>query len=464
MKSHLLAILVVVCAHVVKAQTGTNSIMTHKYTADPNAIVANGRVYVYCSSDELNTPDTGPNTGKYDLREYTLMSTDDMANWTDHGQIFKVPRDASWAGQAYAPAAIERNGKFYLYFPNGASSIGVAVSDKPEGPFVDALKKPLIDRNTPNANVPWVFDPAVFIDDNGQAYLYFGGGSSATQPLGQNLRAIKLNPDMISVNGPAISLTTPYSFEGPFMYKRNSKYYFSYPQSGGPNYGGADIIYLMADNPLLTGSQNKGVVLQNPRLNGVGINNNNSHISIIDYKDKTYMFYHDRRASNMQAYYRSVSVDELFFNTDGSMKPVVVTTGVNQIKYLNPYVRIESETIYKQKGIETDFTNDGGGLMLTDISDGDWTSIAGVDFGTGTKKMNFRVASGSAGGTIEVRLGAPTGTLLGSCSISNSGSWTTWKTVTCDLTLTTGIKDIYLVYKGIEEPFRLNWFRFNRQK
>ena len=219
MKLFLPSISLLVCAFVVKAQTGTNPIMTHKFTADPNAIVVNGRIYVYCSSDELNTPKTSTNPGAYNLTEYTLMSTDDMANWTDHGQIFKVPKDASWASQAYAPAVIERAGKFYLYFPDASRSIGVAVSDKPEGPFVDALGKPLISRNTPNANVPWLFDPAVFIDDDGQAYLYFGGGKTPDQPYGKNLRVVKLNDNMTSINGDPISLNTPYSFEGAFMYK-----------------------------------------------------------------------------------------------------------------------------------------------------------------------------------------------------------------------------------------------------
>jgi len=123
-----------------------NPIITQKYTADPSAHVYNGRVYVYCSRDDNNTSD-------YKINDYTLISSDDMVNWTDHGEVFEVPRDASWASKAYAPSCIIRNNKFYLYFPDGGNSIGVAVADKPEGPFVDPLGKSLVNRSMPNCDV-----------------------------------------------------------------------------------------------------------------------------------------------------------------------------------------------------------------------------------------------------------------------------------------------------------------------
>jgi arabinoxylan arabinofuranohydrolase len=101
-----------------------NPIISHKFTADPNALVVNGRVYIYCSSDEENNND-------YLIKAYTLISSDDLVNWTDHGEVFRVPRDASWASRAFAPAVVEKDGKFYLYFPDGGDSIGVAVADRP---------------------------------------------------------------------------------------------------------------------------------------------------------------------------------------------------------------------------------------------------------------------------------------------------------------------------------------------
>lgn len=153
-----------------------NPIITHEYTADPNAIVYDGRVYIYCSNDETNVDG-------YDLVEYTLISSDDLVNWRDHGEVFNAPRDTDWANQAYAPGVVERDDKFYLYFPNSGNNIGVAVADAPDGPFVDPLGHALIDKSAAlNTQVEWLFDPGAFIDDDGRAYLAFGGGQATQMP------------------------------------------------------------------------------------------------------------------------------------------------------------------------------------------------------------------------------------------------------------------------------------------
>lgn len=157
-----------------------NPIITQRYTADPNAFIFNDRLYVICSSDE-------DNVNSYNLLNYTLISSDDMVNWTDHNLVFKVKSVTNWAGQAYAPTAICRDGKVYLFFPNGAESIGVAVANRPEGPYTDHLGKALITKNTPNCNMEWLFDPCIFVDSTSsgkQAYLIFGGG----KPYGTNFR------------------------------------------------------------------------------------------------------------------------------------------------------------------------------------------------------------------------------------------------------------------------------------
>lgn len=434
---------------IVAIQTATadNSIITHKYTADPNAMVWNDRVYVFCSRDDNNGEG-------YDIIDYTLISSDDMVNWTDHGEVFRVPRDASWANRAYAPGAAHKNGKFYLYFPDGGSSIGVAVADKIEGPYKDAIGKALVNKSMPNCNVEWLFDPAAFIDDDGQAYLYFGGGGSTP---GTNLRVIKLGDNMISTVGTAVTISAPRSFEAAFMHKRNGIYYFSY--STDFNGSSARIDYMTSNNPM-TGFQYKGIILDNPSVNNKNINlGNNNHASVVEYKNKWYVFYHERRVSN-QVYKRSVSVDLADYNADGTMKKTVCTdNGPPQIKYLDPYDIVEAETINRQSGIKTDVCSEGG-IMVTSISDGDYIRVKGVDFGDGAERFEVRAASGSSGGRIELRLGSQTGTLVGTCEISNTGGWTTWKTFECDVSDCSGVKDLYLVFKGSGEPFRLNWYRF----
>ncbi|MFP4164826.1 MAG: family 43 glycosylhydrolase [Chitinispirillaceae bacterium] len=427
-----------------------NPIITQTYTADPNAMVWNGRVYVYCSRDDNN--DDG-----YDIVDYTLVSSDDMVNWTDHGEVFHAGENTDWAGLAYAPAAIARNGKVYLYFPNGASNIGVAVADRPEGPFTDPLGGPLVDRSTPGVTdeVAWVFDPGVFIDDDGQAYLYFGGGGDNHN---ENLQGIKLNDDMISVSGSAVTIGAPNAFEAAYVHKYDGTYYFTY--SSDFSEGSARIDYMMSDDPL-TGYEYVGTVLDNPTLDGQNINTyNNNHASIIEFQENWYIFYHDRRLSN-ETYFRNVSVDLVTYNTDGTMNETAVTAeGPSQIKYLNPFDTVQAETINLQSGIETAGCSEGG-IMVTSISDGDYIRVKGVDFGAGASNFNVRAASGSSGGSIELRLGSPEGTLVGTCDITGTGGWNTWETFQCEVTNCSGVEDLYLVFKGTDEPFRLNWYRFS---
>jgi len=435
---------ITVCFSVLFAD---NPIITQRYTADPNAFVFEDRVYAICSSDE-------DNVDGYNLLNYTLISSDDMVNWTDHNLVFKVKSVTTWAGQAYAPTAIWRDGKVYLFFPDGASAIGVAVADRPEGPYKDHLGKALIDRNTPNCTMEWLFDPCIFVDSTAQgkqAYLVFGGG----KPYGTNLRIIKVNDDMKSVTGTPLTLDAKDTFEGPFLHRYKNWYYLSYPTSNGSN-----IDYLMSDDPM-SGWTYKGTILDNPTLDGKNINqNNNSHESMIEYKGGWYMFYHDRRISNA-TYKRNVCVDTLAYNSDGTIKKVKVTSeGPAQLKPFNPFDTVQAETMWKQQGIETEFCNEGG-VMVTGVSDGDYTSLKGVDFGNdGATDFEVRAASASSGGTVEVHLDSPTGTLAATCAITGTGGWQTWKTFACSVTGCSGSHNVYFVYKGTGEPFRLNWMRF----
>src|SRR5690606_28772799 len=189
----------------------------------------------------------------------------DLKNWTDHGEVIRVPAAAEWATHTWAPAAIARNGKFYLYFANNGSNIGVAVSDNPTGPFVDPIGHPLVTANTPGvlpAENIWVFDPAVFIDDDGQAYLYFGGNGE------NNVRIIRLNEDMISVQGEAIKVSAPASFKAAWMHKHEGTYYLSY--STQPS-AGIRIDYMTSETPIGPFTYGGVVAAQPP------VNNNNNH-------------------------------------------------------------------------------------------------------------------------------------------------------------------------------------------
>jgi arabinoxylan arabinofuranohydrolase len=290
-----------------------NPIFRDVYTADPSAYIgADGRMYVVCTHDHPDAEDYNM------LWDYYVFSSSDMVNWQNHGVVFDVRSDSSWAGLAYAPSMAYRNGTYYLYYPNGASSIGVATSSSPAGPFRDAIGRAMVDKNTPNSNVEWCFDPCIFVDDDGQAYLYFGGGGPG------NARVIKVNSDMTSVSGSAVTIDAPRFFEAAFMHKRNGIYYFSY--SSDFSEGSATIEYMTSNDPM-TGFQHRGTVLGNPWDN---LGNNNHH-SIIEYQGQWYIFYHNRALSN-SVYQRSVCVDYLYYNSNGTIQRVNDTReGVNPV-------------------------------------------------------------------------------------------------------------------------------------
>jgi arabinoxylan arabinofuranohydrolase len=291
-----------------------NPFITHMYTADPSARVFNDTLYVFPSHDE----DTAT---WFNMKDWHVFSTTNMQNWTDHGVIFSL-NDISWADDmAWAPDCIERNGKYYFYYPVEKSKIGVAVSDKPYGYFKDPLDSPLIHINSTGVVCHRDFiDPAVFIDDDGQAYLYMG------QLV---VNAIRLNIDMISFDGKVHLLEgTDDFFEAIWMHKYNGKYYLSYAGKSG------EIKYCISDSPLGP-FEYKGIILQR-------MNSGTNHHSIVEYKGQWYMFYHSSdlyfknnpeveekfgwgHKGSPHPFRRSICFDKLYYNEDGTIKELIPT-------------------------------------------------------------------------------------------------------------------------------------------
>jgi arabinoxylan arabinofuranohydrolase len=378
-----------------------------------------------------------------------------MKNWTDHGSVFRAAKDTKWAKKTWAPAAIERDEKIFLYFGNGGADIGVVVSTNPAGPFQDVLGKNLISHSTPGvqpANNMWLFDPGVFIDDDGQAYLYFGGNGD------DNVRCAKLNRDMISLYGEVIKMHATNFFEASWVFKRNGIFYFSY--SSQPK-AKLRIEYQTSDNPT-NGFVYRGVVADQPPIN----KGDNNHASQFEFKGKWYHVYHNRivaqQAGIPMGFRRNIAVEEFGFNDDGSIKKVIYTTnGVTQLGHLNPYERVEGETFNAQHGVKTEPCSEGG-MDLTDINNGDWIRIVGADFGDqGAKKFTARVASEGRGGNIELHQGSLDGKLIGTCKVENTGGAQLWKDATCDVSGAIGVKDLYLKFTGGDKPlFNLDYWRF----
>jgi arabinoxylan arabinofuranohydrolase len=427
-----------------------NPVVQTIYTADPAPVVVNNRVYLFTGHDEDGSKN-------FDMRDWRLFSSSDMANWQDHGVMMNLAT-FSWANsRAWAGQVIARNNKFYYYVPvqkkSGSMAIGVGVSDKIDGPYKDALGKPLVENNE--------IDPTVYIDpaDN-QAYLYWGN---------PGLSYVKLNQDMISYSGGIVkvSLTTAgfgprrggtnsrataYE-EGPWIYKRNNLWYMVY----AANCCSEDIRY--STGPSATGPWTyKGLVMATA---GQSFTN---HPAVIDFNGSSYFFYHNGALPGGSGYTRSVAIEKFNYNSDGTIPTIAMTNnGPPMIGTLDPYTKQEAETIAFSSGLKTETCSEGG-MAVSYINNGDYIKVKGVAFGTGAKTLSARVSSAGNGGKIEVRMGSTSGTLVGTCTVTNTGGWTTWKTVTCPISGATGTQDLFFRFtgSGSDSLFNFNWWQFSQ--
>jgi arabinoxylan arabinofuranohydrolase len=425
--------------------TARNPLVTHIFTADPNAVVYGDRVYLYVSHDVDGQDD-------YDMVDYRGFSSNDMVNWQDHGVLIHSD-DVSWAENLYAPGACEKNGKYYLYMPNGGSSIGVAVADDPGGPFVDPLGTALVTRSIPGVgDVDWLFDPACFVDEDGQGYLYFGGGPEGT---GDNGRVIRLNEDMISLqDAAATTIPIPAFFEAAHVYKRQGTYYLQFSADFSAGHGAA-LEYMTSDDPM-TGFVYRGVVLPNANVN----NGNNNHGSLLDFMGSSYLFYHARKLQQElgvnKVNNRSVAVQQISFGADGSINPLTMSaedTTVSQIKCLDGFAEVQAETLAAESGIEVEGTA-GATVRVAQIDAGDWIGYSQVDFRAGATTLLARVASEAGGGSIDVRIDGCSdftsvpGTSIGACEVVSTGGADTFAALSCPLTQVSGPHDLCLSFSG----------------
>ncbi len=297
-----------------------NPLIKDKFTADPAPMVHDGTLYLYVGHDEYYEGQDSASGGKeFNITEWLCYSTTDMQTWTDHGSVLK-PTDFSWGvGEAWASQVIEHNGKFYYYTtvqagaPYNSKAVGVAVSDSPTGPFTDPLGKPLVtDDMTPNGPRGWWndIDPTFLIDDNGQAWLCWGNGTCFLA---------KLKPNLIEIDGEIETVDLPRFVEGPWLHKRDSLYYLTYASFGQ---GRENIAYA-------TSTTIEGPWTPQGELTGMAENSFTIHPGIIEFKGKWYLFYHNAVLTidghKGAIGRRSVCVDELHYNADGTMQPVTQT-------------------------------------------------------------------------------------------------------------------------------------------
>lgn len=443
------------CSIMLQAQ---NPIVQTCFSTDPAPMVHDGTLYIYTGHDE-------DKADFFWMQEWRIYSTTDMVNWTDHGSPLAI-ESFSWADdRAWASQCVERNGKFYWYICvhsklSGGMAIGVAVGDTPTGPFKDAIGKPLFEDGS------WDnIDPTVFIDDDGQAYLYWGN---------PKVYYAKLNDDMISIQGEAGNIEQSVeSFgsplkrvrgekykdmytEGPWLSKRNGKYQLLFAAGGVPEH----IAYSVSDSPLGPWTY-KGVIMPLQETNSF-----TNHCGVVDYKGNSYFFYHTGKLPNGGGFGRSVAVEQFEYNADGSF-PIINATdeGVSPVGTLNPYQRVEAETMAFSWGVKSE-PNDKTGLYISEIHNDDYIKVREVDFGTQSPKtIKVRAASALRGGTLEVHIDSIKGTLISTLNVPHTGGWERWNTLSSQIeSPVTGVHDLYFVFKGRKgvKLFNFDWWMIKK--
>lgn len=466
-----------------KGAMATNPLYTQDFGADPYAMEYNGRLYIYMTADTFEYEGEEIVDNKYGkINKINVISTVDMVNFTDHGyiQVAGPNGAAKWAKNSWAPAAVWKNidgkDKFFLYFADGGGGIGVLEGESPTGPFVDPIGKGIIRRDMPNCgNVLWLFDPAVLVDDDGRAYIYFGGGVPEGKVSAPGTgRVAELTDDMIGIKGEPVAIDIPYLFEDSGIHKYNNKYYYTYctnwqvDEEGEKKYGihNAEIACLVSDNPMGP-YKFQEVILQNPGQ-VFGLYGNNHHC-VFNYKDQWYITYHARtveKEMGIQKGYRSTNIDPFTMGEDGTIGKIKMGYNTReQIAYVDPYQTNNGATFARQGGIQTVSLKDIGvseethTRAVTEISTGDFIMVQGVDFGESAPgKITVTVAGDVKGEkAIAIQTSGVGAKTLGYLDLNNTVDGK------CTAELITEVKDVNnLMFVFYGEGYQLVDWKFEK--
>lgn len=438
-----------------------NPIIQTVFTPDPAPYVHGDTVYLFVDHDEDDAQ-------YFKMKDWMLFSTTDMVNWTYRGTPMST-QTFQWAKQgdnAWASQAIERNGKWYWYICAEDTTahlhgVGVGVADNPEGPYIDPLKRPLIPGG-------WGYiDPSVFIDDDGQAYLFWGNNG---------LWYVKLNDDMISLGSeisPVAGLDDPECFgpqvmkmdyqenrrkmktgyeEGPWVFKRNGIYYLVYAAGGVPEH----MAYSTSSS--IDGPWKYGGRIMNEAPNSFTI-----HGGSIEIDGRNFIFYHTGELPNGGGFRRASAVEEFEFNPDGTIPLIPFTReGVKRpLRNFDPYQRVEAETMATSFGLKVD-RNESAPHYLTRIHNGDWLGLRSVDFKKGGKKrFSANLGAIEDEATIELRCDRLDGNVIGVLSVKPTCGMTDWQLQETEVNLPEGVHDLYLLFRGGDnELMNLDYWSF----
>lgn len=449
-----------------------NPLVTRFFMADPTAIEHEGRLYIYGTADKLEGDVKGRIVSNgYNTCEIQCISSSDLVNWKDEGKI-DVQKAAPWATHSWAPSICKKGDDFYLYFANGSGGIGVLKGKSPIGPWEDPLGEALITSSTPNCSsklVPWLFDPAVLVDDDGTGYLYFGGGTVGDGINSKSGRVVQLTDDMVHLACEPKQLEPSYIFEDSEINKINGKYYYSYctnwkVPSNHDVFGQANIAYYMSDNPMEGFDWTKPAkVFDNPgTVFGTFYNN---HHKMIKFKGEYYIIYHtvvlEEQAygnvphnNNAAASYRCMNLNKLEVAEDGSLSATATYDGVDSVADLNPYEKVSATVTAWDAGLKTCYSESRDAMVTDSIHTGDWFAVNAVAFGEeGASKIKMSLASETDIGKISIFVdGASTadgGTQIGEIPLEKTGGNDTYKEITVDLAKNIkGTHTLYFVFRG----------------
>lgn len=422
-----------------------NPLILDQFTADPSARVFEGKVYIYPSHDIKL--DSGRFATWFAMEDYHVFSSENLTDWTDHRKIFGQ-KDVSWVdSKAYAmwaPDCIEKNGKYYFYFPAIAvdktsgkgNRIGVACGNSPGGPF-----KP---ESKPIDGVVGI-DPNPFIDKDGQAYLYWASNNNLYMAkLKDNLLELASEPEQIQ------NLSDKFK-EGPYLFERNGIYYFTFPHKVDKT---ERLDYAMGNSPVGPFKFIGTIMDQWPNQCWT------NHQSIVEFKNQWYLFYHHNDLSPDFDKNRSICADSLFFNADGTIRKVIPTFRGVGITDAQSKIQIDRYSAISKDGATVSFldpTHKFAGWKTSLNTQNAWIRYNSVNF-NGKKWKNVTLnALAETEGVIEIRTTKIDGPLIAKVEI---GRTTDWKLVNSKLRqIPSGIQDLFIVLKEGKEV-NIDWISF----
>ena len=440
-KSLLLTGMVLICTYA----NSQNPIIRDQFSADPTARIFNGKVYLFPSHD-IPAPESFPRKDWFCMADYHVFSSTNLTDWTDHGVIVSQDK-IGWVNPTsysmWAPDCIERNGKYYFYFPANVKTgkgfgIGVAIADKPEGPYVP--------HPEPITNVRGI-DPCVFIDKDGQAYIYYSLNRIFAARLKDNMTELASEPVVLG------DLPTKGLVEGPFFFERNGIYYLTYPHVENKI---ERLEYAIGDNPLGP-FKVTGVIMDETPM-GTWTN----HHSLVQYNGQWYLFYHQSAYSPKFDKNRSVCIDSLFFNEDGTIRKVIPTNRGVGITSALEKIEIDRYSHISPTGISVAFidtTNTFKGWKAILSKQNSWITYNTVDFGNKKLKAVQVNASSQTGGVIQIRLDKSDGLLLSEVRIPKSANLSLLNTRLSKFQK--GIHNLVVVLKDYS-TVDIDWIQFTK--